>query len=73
MVLWAPQLRTLTKTMLNFYTDDKNHKSVLLQDPMKASDVCCLLTLKNHAAEDKSWTVVETISKFHLGKDFNYS
>ena len=54
--------------MLNFYLDDKSHKSVLVEDSMKASDVGYLLALKNHTGDGKTWAVVETISKFQLGK-----
>jgi hypothetical protein len=62
--MWTPP--SYGKTMLNFYSDDRSHKAVSVEDRMKACDVCCLLVLKNRTLEDKHWVIVEHISKFNL-------
>ncbi len=53
--------------MLNFYNEDRSRRPLSVDDTVKASDACYLLVLKNHTVEDKSWAIVEHLSKFNLG------
>lgn len=54
--------------MVFFYNDDRSRRTLSLDDTVKSSDVCYTLVLKNQAVEDKSWAIVEHLSKFNLGK-----
>ena len=54
--------------MLNFYNDDRSRRTISLDDAVTSSDACYMLVLKNQAVEDKSWAIVEHLSKFNLGK-----
>ena len=54
--------------MLNFYNDDRSRRTISVDDAVTSSDACYMLVLKNQAVEDKSWAIVEHLSKFNLGK-----
>ncbi|XP_014676913.1 PREDICTED: growth factor receptor-bound protein 14-like, partial [Priapulus caudatus] len=52
--------------MLNFYNNDNSYKQLLIEEHLRAKDVCHLLAMKNHVPEEKSWAIVEHIEELGL-------
>ncbi|GAB6030527.1 hypothetical protein CHUAL_007392 [Chamberlinius hualienensis] len=43
---------------LSFYNDDGSYKTIVVEENLRAVDLCQLLALKNHVAKDVNWSVV---------------
>lgn len=56
-----------TKQMLKVYTDDKNYRTVTINEIMPASEVCHMLVQDSGYLPNKNWTMVEVLPKFDLG------
>ncbi len=56
--------------MMIFYndSDEQSYRTLTIDSSMPSSDVCHMLTVKNHAKDDPDWVIVERLPKFNLGE-----
>lgn len=54
--------------MLNFHNNDNSYKQLLVEEHLRAKDVCHLLCMKNHILEDKSWAIIEHLGEYGFGR-----
>ncbi|XP_022245889.1 growth factor receptor-bound protein 14-like isoform X2 [Limulus polyphemus] len=49
----------LKEVALNFYLEDGRHHHMVVEEGLRASDLCSLLTLKFNLVRSNTWTIVE--------------
>ena len=57
-----------TKQMLKVYTDEKNYKTVTINEIMSAAEVCHMIVEESGYTAHKGWSLTEELPKFSLGK-----